>query len=141
MRSNLLNPEHRVGGIRGFTLIEIMVVIAIIGVLAAIAIPNFVSYRNKAYCSSAETDARNIAGVIANYFSNPERPSLPTLSDFTVYHPDTSVASYTLTGNNSGSVAGTTDAAVITITDATGRCPKGVTYVLSVPVSSADGWQ
>jgi len=44
---------------KGFTLIELMIVIAIIGILAAIAIPQFNAYRIKGYNASALTDAKN----------------------------------------------------------------------------------
>lgn len=46
--------------IKGFTLIELMIVVSIVGILVAVAVPLFGDYRGKAREASAQADARNL---------------------------------------------------------------------------------
>ena len=55
-------------GQRGFSLIELLVVILIIGVLAAIALPAFLGQRQKGQDSSAKSAARNLVSAVESFY-------------------------------------------------------------------------
>ena len=53
-----------------FTLIELLIVVVIIGILAAIAIPKFTNTRQQAYLATLKTDLRNLVTAQEAYFDN-----------------------------------------------------------------------
>jgi type IV pilus assembly protein PilA len=101
-------------GQKGFTLIELMIVIAIIGILAAIAIPQFVTYRQKGYNTQAKAELKSFYTACQAYFA--DSPTTTTCSEALVAltfikSADVTLANIpanqTMTGTTAAHVAGT----------------------------------
>ena len=68
---------HRFSSQNGFTLIEILIVVAIIGILASITIPKYQKYVARAKNSMAMSDLKNFkTGMEAFYLDNQRYPAL-----------------------------------------------------------------
>jgi type IV pilus assembly protein PilA len=93
---------------KGFTLIELMIVIAIIGILAAIAIPQFVSYRQKGYNTQAKAELKSFYTACQAYFSDntPSDCSLSMVSS--LFIPQSPNVQLTVPPGSGISMVGTT---------------------------------
>lgn len=101
---------------RGFTLVELLIVIAIIAILAAIAIPQFAQYRQRGIRASMQSDAKNCATQAESWFADNQTystfdstvisNSCKASSGNTITNPSPAASTYSITVSNSNGGSG-----------------------------------
>lgn len=122
---------------KGFTLIELVIVIVILGILASVAIPKFFDLTADAKAASCKAALGQVRGAIANYYAytatptgggTPAWPSLANLEDSTtVLEGPVPENPYSSGGTPNDVIAGTTKGTPVTAGTTGGWCYKAAT--------------
>jgi type IV pilus assembly protein PilA len=119
----------------GFTLIELLVVMIIIGILAAIAIPVFLSQRQKGYDASVKSDLRTIANELESY--NTDQQAYPAITGGAV-----TTAGVTTVGTDTTTIRTSSGNVFTYALDTVGTAAAGSSYCLTgINAKGTHAWE
>ena len=106
----------------GFTLVELMIVVMIIAILMAIAIPTFLSTRQKAQDQAAKSNLRNALSTAQSIYSDKQDYSTVTPAAMSADEPSMTFQTAASTGPKIISVATASDRIILAVKSASGTC-------------------
>lgn len=127
---------------KGFTIVELVIVIAVIGILAAVLIPTFSGVINNAHKTAAQEEGRNaiVAYMGENLGSLENFPGTEDAAKWNVYEADSKVVGYGYKGNGYIAIFSADGNYIATVTTAEGNDAEQLVKVSVDGKTPFTGW-